>query len=139
MTMTKVNRRTFLQVTALAGGGFMLALYPKAISALAQGPPRMALLVPSDFIRIAPDGEDSRVDIRSSSRYFESDLGSNAARISKFIEDLNTAAENASERPVKKPELPPTKAPSKTVKDNKNRLRVVDWCPCGNLTLLIFI
>src|SRR6187551_3372947 len=29
-------------------------------------------------IRITPDGEDSRVDIRSSSRYFESDLGSNA-------------------------------------------------------------
>ncbi len=58
-------------------------------------------------IRVVPDGEDSRVDIRSSSRYFESDLGSNAARISKFIEDLNTAAENASERPVKKPQLPP--------------------------------
>jgi hypothetical protein len=29
MTMTKINRRTFLQVTALAGGGFMLGLYPK--------------------------------------------------------------------------------------------------------------
>src|SRR5882672_3238783 len=28
-------------------------------------------------IRVTPDGEDSRVDIRSSSRYFESDLGSN--------------------------------------------------------------
>jgi uncharacterized protein (DUF1499 family) len=68
-------------------------------------------------IRVVPDGEDSRVDIRSSSRYFESDLGSNASRISKFIEDLNTAAENASERPVKKPQLPPAKPPpSKTVK-----------------------
>ena len=32
-------------------------------------------------IRIKADGEDSRVDIRSSSRYFESDLGSNAARL----------------------------------------------------------
>jgi Protein of unknown function (DUF1499) len=67
-------------------------------------------------IRIVPDGEDSRVDIRSSSRYFESDLGSNAARVSKFIDDLNTAVDNANERPVKKPELPPTKAPAKTVK-----------------------
>jgi uncharacterized protein (DUF1499 family) len=67
-------------------------------------------------IRVAPDGEDSRVDIRSSSRYFESDLGSNASRISKFIDDLNTAAEAANERPVKKPQLPPTKPPSKTVK-----------------------
>ncbi len=67
-------------------------------------------------IRVVPDGEDSRVDIRSSSRYFESDLGSNAARVSKFIDDLNTAAETANERPVKKPQLPPTKLPSKTVK-----------------------
>jgi uncharacterized protein (DUF1499 family) len=67
-------------------------------------------------IRVAPDGEDSRVDIRSSSRYFESDLGSNAARVSKFIDDLDTAADTANERPVKKPQLPPVKAPSKTVK-----------------------
>ena len=43
------------------------------------------------LIRITPDGEDSRVDIRSSSRYFESDLGSNAARVTKLIEDINTA------------------------------------------------
>src|ERR1700730_18481261 len=40
-------------------------------------------------IRITPDGDDSRVDIRSSSRYFESDLGSNAARVSKLIDDIN--------------------------------------------------
>jgi uncharacterized protein (DUF1499 family) len=66
-------------------------------------------------IRVAPDGEDSRVDIRSSSRYFESDLGSNAARVSKFIDELDTAADTAAERPVKKPPLP-TKAPAKTVK-----------------------
>ncbi|MGZ3352125.1 MAG: DUF1499 domain-containing protein, partial [Xanthobacteraceae bacterium] len=35
-------------------------------------------------IRVTPDGDGSRVDIRSASRYFESDLGSNAARISKL-------------------------------------------------------
>ena len=46
-------------------------------------------------IRITPDGEGSRVDIRSSSRYFESDLGSNAARISKLIDDINNAVDNA--------------------------------------------
>src|SRR4030095_1725694 len=56
MTMTKINRRAFLQVTALAGGGLMLGLYPKASTALAQGPPRMAPLVPSDFVSIAPNG-----------------------------------------------------------------------------------
>jgi uncharacterized protein (DUF1499 family) len=68
-------------------------------------------------IRVSPDGDDSRVDIRSSSRYFESDLGSNAARITKLIDDLNTAAEADAMRPVKKapPPPPPTKS-TKTVK-----------------------
>jgi uncharacterized protein (DUF1499 family) len=67
-------------------------------------------------IRVVPDGEDSRVDIRSSSRYFESDLGSNAARIMKFTDDLNSAVDNANLRPaVKKPQLP-VKLPAKTVK-----------------------
>jgi uncharacterized protein (DUF1499 family) len=66
-------------------------------------------------IRISPDGEDSRVDIRSSSRYFESDLGSNAARVAKFIDDLNTAADADNVKPVKKPVVP-VKPPAKTVK-----------------------
>src|SRR3954463_327975 len=55
-------------------------------------------------IRVAPDGEGSRVDIRSSSRYFESDLGSTAARIAKLIDDINNAVDNA--KPVKKPQAP---------------------------------
>lgn len=67
-------------------------------------------------IRVKADGEDSRVDIRSSSRYFESDLGSNAARVSKLIEDINTAAEAAALKPVKKAPTPASKAPAKTVK-----------------------
>ncbi|MGB7221480.1 MAG: DUF1499 domain-containing protein, partial [Bradyrhizobium sp.] len=66
-------------------------------------------------IRVTPDDEDSRVDIRSSSRYFESDLGSNAARVRKLIDDLNSAADNASLKPVKKPAAP-TKPPPKVVK-----------------------
>jgi len=65
-------------------------------------------------IRITPDGEDSRVDIRSSSRYFESDLGSNAARVSKLIEDINAAVDNA--KPAQKKPQAPAKAPAKTVK-----------------------
>ncbi len=68
-------------------------------------------------IRVTPDGEDSRVDIRSSSRYFESDLGSNAARVTKLIDDINTAAEAAALKPVKKaPSAPAPKGPAKTVK-----------------------
>jgi uncharacterized protein (DUF1499 family) len=66
-------------------------------------------------IRVAPDGEDSLVDIRSSSRYFESDLGSNAARVAKLIDDLNTAVDSDNLRPAKKPQLP-VKLPPKTVK-----------------------
>lgn len=57
-------------------------------------------------IRIMPDGDGSRVDIRSSSRYFEHDLGSNAARVSSLIDDINAAAENSVEKPAKEPRVP---------------------------------
>jgi hypothetical protein len=68
-------------------------------------------------IRVSPDGEDSRVDIRSSSRYFEGDLGSNAARVTKLIEDINSAVETANAKPtVKKPQVPAAKGQPKTVK-----------------------
>src|SRR3954469_17714223 len=65
-------------------------------------------------IRIKPDGEGSRVDIRSSSRYFESDLGSNAARVTKLIDDINNAVDNA--KPVVKKPAAPAKPLPKTVK-----------------------
>jgi hypothetical protein len=65
-------------------------------------------------IRVTPDGEGSRVDIRSSSRYFESDLGSNAARITRLIDDINNAVDNA--KPVVKKPPAPVKAPPKVVK-----------------------
>ncbi|MDN4988502.1 DUF1499 domain-containing protein [Bradyrhizobium arachidis] len=67
-------------------------------------------------IRVVPDGDDSRVDIRSASRYFDSDLGSNAARVTKFIDDLNTAADADALKPAKKTPVTPPKAPAKTVK-----------------------
>ena len=57
-------------------------------------------------IRIKSDGEDSRVDIRSASRYFDSDLGSNAARVTKLIEDINNAVDNAKPVAPKKPQAP---------------------------------
>lgn len=55
MSITKINRRSFLQVSALAGGGFMLGLYPRAtaITQIGRGP---EILAPTDFIRIAPNG-----------------------------------------------------------------------------------
>src|SRR6202048_2742523 len=59
-----------------------------------------------EAIRATPDGGGSRVDIRSASRYFDADLGSNAARVSKLIDDINAAADNANLKPVKKPQAP---------------------------------
>ena len=62
-------------------------------------------------IRVSADGDDSRIDIRSASRYFESDLGSNAARITKLIDDINEAVDNA---PT--PKQPAAKAAAKAGK-----------------------
>ena len=67
-------------------------------------------------IRIVADGDDSRVDIRSASRYFDSDLGSNASRVTRLIEDINTAADNANAKPATKKPQAPAKGTAKTVK-----------------------
>jgi hypothetical protein len=66
-------------------------------------------------IRVSPDDQDSRVDIRSASRFFESDLGSNAARVRRLIDDLNNAADADALKPAKKPATP-AKTPPKVVK-----------------------
>ena len=58
---TMMNRRSFLRVTALAGGGVLIASYSDPIAELlaqgrggAAGGP--AAYVPTAFIRIGPDG-----------------------------------------------------------------------------------
>jgi uncharacterized protein (DUF1499 family) len=55
-------------------------------------------------IRVQPDTDGSRIDIRSSSRYFEHDLGTNAARVAKLIDDLNDI--DTTVKPVKKQPTP---------------------------------
>ena len=52
----RLNRRSFLQLSALAGGGFALGLYPRpwAAAQAAGGPPALS---PLAFIRIAANGE----------------------------------------------------------------------------------
>jgi uncharacterized membrane protein/uncharacterized protein (DUF1499 family) len=55
-------------------------------------------------IRVTPDGTGARIDIRSSSRYFEHDLGTNAARVAKLIDDLNEIDDSVA--PVKKVTTP---------------------------------
>ena len=51
----RLTRRSFLQVSALSGGGMLLGVYtvPKAS---AQQQPQQTPLAPNAFIRIAPDG-----------------------------------------------------------------------------------
>ncbi|MGJ5180888.1 DUF1499 domain-containing protein [Bradyrhizobium oligotrophicum] len=70
-------------------------------------------------IRVKPDGEESRIDVRSASRYFDFDLGSNASRVTKLLEDLSNAGEAEAQKPVKKVTPPPVakgNANTKTVK-----------------------
>ncbi|HEY9230225.1 MAG TPA: molybdopterin cofactor-binding domain-containing protein, partial [Gemmatimonadaceae bacterium] len=56
-TTTRVDRRSFLRVTALAGGGLMLASYAKiAEAAEALGTTGAAEFVPNAYIRLMPDG-----------------------------------------------------------------------------------
>src|SRR5579871_988761 len=54
-TNVNLDRRSFLKMTALAGGGFALGLY-KLPGAFAQGPGRPPSLVPTAFIRIDSSG-----------------------------------------------------------------------------------
>ena len=56
-------------------------------------------------VRIVPDGDGSRVDLRSSSRYFEHDFGSNAARLTRLIDDINEADDDTA-KPAKKQPTP---------------------------------
>ena len=55
---TMLNRRSFLRVTALAGGGMMIASYVDVADVFAQAPggPPPPPLLPHSFIKIAPDG-----------------------------------------------------------------------------------
>jgi isoquinoline 1-oxidoreductase beta subunit len=52
-----MNRRSFLRVTALAGGGLLAAVYLDPVSEVfAQGGPAPLNFVPNAFIKIGPDG-----------------------------------------------------------------------------------
>lgn len=51
----KLSRRSFFQVSSIAGGGILLGLYDEP-KAQAQGRPATPALLPSSFIRIASDG-----------------------------------------------------------------------------------
>jgi uncharacterized protein (DUF1499 family) len=57
-------------------------------------------------VRVVPDGDGSRVDLRSASRYFEHDLGTNAARLTRLIDEINEADDDTNAKPVKKQPTP---------------------------------
>jgi hypothetical protein len=58
-------------------------------------------------VRIVPDGPGARIDLRSSSRNVPHDLGSNAARIARLVEDINEITDNI--KPVQKKQPAPAK------------------------------
>lgn len=55
-----LTRRSFLRVTAIAGGGMLLAAYvdpfEKSLARAQQAPPAAPLLSPNAFMRISPEG-----------------------------------------------------------------------------------
>ena len=58
-------------------------------------------------VRVRPEGEGSRIDVRSSSRYGTFDFGTNAARIRSLLYDIEEAL--ATQKPAKQPAPPPDK------------------------------
>jgi uncharacterized protein (DUF1499 family)/uncharacterized membrane protein len=67
-------------------------------------------------IRIKPDGGGAKIDMRSSSRYFTHDLGTNASRLIAFIEEANERIEALRPEPgaePKKPAAPNKRAPKR--------------------------
>jgi len=65
-------------------------------------------------IRVRADGQGSRIDARSSSRYGSFDFGTNAARVRNLMDDIDDAVGRQKPEPAaiaKKAKAPPAKAP----------------------------
>jgi len=63
-------------------------------------------------IRIRGNDEESRVDMRSSSRYGSHDIGSNASRIRSYLDNVEEAIDVALEREERKKPTAPKKGPA---------------------------
>jgi hypothetical protein len=88
------------------GGGDPRTSQDGIIEAVARSP---ILGFPEDVVvRIRPTSDGTRIDVRSASRYGRNDLGSNAARVSDLISDIDDilttpGGEEEPEPPPKKP------------------------------------
>lgn len=58
-------------------------------------PSRVSGFVSDVAVRIVDEGETSYVDLRSASRYGRHDLGDNAAKIARFLDDLDSVIQAA--------------------------------------------
>jgi uncharacterized protein (DUF1499 family) len=58
-------------------------------------------------VRVRADGDGTRIDVRSSSRYGTFDFGANASRIRSLLDDIEDAV--AAQKAVKLPAQPPAK------------------------------
>ena len=70
-------------------------------------------------IRVSPQGNGSRVDVRSASRYALHDFGSNASRIRALLDDIDEAAGNAEKLTEQRQEREELKAEKKRSTDRK--------------------
>jgi uncharacterized protein (DUF1499 family) len=61
-------------------------------------------------LRVRPDEDGARIDVRSASRYGRHDFGTNAARIRSLLDDIDTRISDAAEEKLEKP--PPKPAPT---------------------------
>jgi uncharacterized protein (DUF1499 family) len=68
-------------------------------------------------IRIRSTREGSRVDVRSASRYGRWDFGVNAARVRRFLEDVDSAADAIKQEPPP----PPPKQPERRQRRRRRR------------------
>jgi uncharacterized protein (DUF1499 family) len=64
-------------------------------------------------LRVRADGDGSRVDVRSASRYGRHDFGSNAARIKSLLDDIDQRVNDMEEQKLEKPPPKPKKPPAK--------------------------
>jgi hypothetical protein len=62
-------------------------------------------------VRVRPTTDGALIDVRSASRYGRHDLGTNAARVRKLIDDIDDVL--SMPQPVKKPAPPPNQAAGK--------------------------